>query len=445
MSSVDNTFYMLSKTNNEDPNQSREISNVGKSFKGQYDKMVEDFEDLIEKRKVDGQNSGMTQSQMDQRIPVNQGKMSRSQFTQRNPQNQGMNVMSQSQFAQRNPQNQGMMSYNHNGLPSQRESQYAREVEENYRQNSMRGPGTHDEEVEAYNRIIQEQLNQQNNSGQRVNHNDQNEGNVKMETNYNNDLNEYFDTEINQILDKIKRCKVEGVNDCDVHLGGKYKLMNCTNSLKKGELEHMEMQRNINTGGREEHRPTMHHEKEVEQRRYTEKANEMFENKDIEELKNRVKAVTMVEGEEPQGGRSKTFHNKLQEDAYLKNLVKPEINRAGEFEGEIEVLKRKTIIETTTPHQSIEGELLSRGNEGENTRRSQQSNNFSFNPKTAKQNMNNQMNDMINEMDLQPVKKNITVSMVIDGLENRNLEDLKNLRDKANTMHHGSKKRRRRK
>ena len=421
---MDNTFYMLSKTNNEDPNQSREISNVGKSFKGQYDKMVEDFEDLIEKRKVGGQVSGMTQSQMAQRMPQNQGKMSRSQLTQRNP------------------QNQGMMSQSHKGVSSQRESQFARREtgrQEEYRQHPVAGEQNHDEEIEAYNRIIQEQLNQNRNSGQRVTYADQTGGNVKMETNYEGDLNEYFDTEINDILDKIKRCKVEGVNDCDVHLGGKYKLMNCTNSLERGEMEGMKVERYKNMGGREEHRPTLHHEKEVEQRRFTAKANEMFENKDIEDLKSRVKAVTMVEADGRQGERSKTFHNKLQEDTYLQNLVKPEINRAGEFEGEIEVLKRKTIIETT-PHQSIEGELLSRGNEGETTRRSQQSNNFSFNPKTAKQNMNIQMNDMINEMDLQPVKKNITVSMVIDGLENRNLEDLKDLRDKANTLQHASKK-----
>lgn len=391
---------MLSKTNNEDPNQSREISNVGKSFKGQYDKMVEDFEDLIEKRKVDGNHTEMSQSQLNQEHSQNHPRGSKSQQVYKYPQNRG--IISQSQSGR---------------IPT-RENQYSRGRQETNYNNGYKGDQDHAEEIEAYNRIIQEQLNQNKNTGQRVTYADQNQGHVQMETNYDSDLNKYFDTEINDILNKIKRCKVEGVNDCDVNLGNKYKLMNCTNSLKKGQLEQMQL----------------------DERRYTEKANQMFENKNIEDLKNRLKTSTMVDGEVSNHPRSKTFHNKLQEDTYLKNLVKPEINRAGEFEGEIELLKRKTILETTTPKMSIEGELLSKANDGETGRRSQQSNNFSFNPKTAKQNMNHQMNNLIDEMDLEPVKKNITVSMVIDDLEQKNLKDLQDLRNKANTMQHESKK-----
>lgn len=297
----------------------------------------------------------------------------------------------------------------------------------------------HDEEIEAYNQIIQEQLKQGRNTGARDNY--QPQPVVQKEANYNSDLNKYFDTEINDILDKIKKCKVEGVTDCDVNLGSKYKLMNCTNSLKKGELEQEQYQRPMNSGEEVNRQSTQGFRRLQSSRRNTEKADEMFEKKDIDELKNRVKAATMGRDALAEKDRSMTFHGKLIGDRneYQRNLVNPEVNRAGEFEGEIEMIKRKTIQVTTEPKNSIEGELLSKKNEQVITRESQGSGNFSFNPRKCKNNLNQQMNELIDEMEIVPVEKNVTNSMIIDGIEYRNVEDLQDLRNKANTTSHGSK------
>jgi hypothetical protein len=394
---------MLSKTNNEDPNQSREISNVGKSIKGQYDKLVEDFEDLIEKRKLEGDNHKMSQSQMERRLHPTSSPMTQSHMGK---------VRNNGSY-----QNE-RVTFQDERHPSQRDQEVVTD---------------HTEEIEAYNRIIQEQLQGRSNQGQQVNYGQQESHRIKTEANYDSDLNKYFDTEINEILDKIKRCKVEGVNDCDVNLGSNYKLMNCSNSLKRGE---MQVQKNINTGSGPHNRISTTEYREIQSKRNTQKAREMFEDKDIEELKNRVKAITTFQGQEEIKERSQTFQGKLKGDKYLKNLVKPELNRMGEVEGEIEMMKRKT-IQATTPKESvkssIEAELLSKRNDGDTGRRSQNSGNFSFNPRNCKSNMNAKMNEMIDQMDIQPVKKNVTVSMVMDGFEQKSPEELRELRDKANT------------
>jgi hypothetical protein len=439
VSSVDNTFYMLSKTNRDEGNPSEKISNIGKSFKGQYDQMVEDFEDLVEKRKNTGGMHHISQSQMERRMTPNQGSMSRS-HAMVNHQNmidrqnmgdrQDMVNRTNPSFGrmEQHPQNSGQVFYN--------EEAYHNEYKP---RNS--GKEFKQDEVEAYNEIIEKQLRQGRNTGHRVNFVDQNGQPLQKETNYNSDLKEYFDTEVNEILDKIKKLKVEGVSDCDVHLGNKYKLMNCTNSLKKGQMEEMEYREAHPNQGEVDNRRSTHGFKKLQSRRNTEKADEMFEKKDIEELKNRVKAVTTVEHDGNRDGRSQTYMGQLTEKEYIKNLVNPEVNRVGEFEGEIEMMKRKTIQETTKIKVPMEGELLSGYNEGTNARESGTSGNFSFNPKNAKKNLNEQMNELIDEMEIAPVKKNITVSMVIDGLENRNLEDLQNLRDKANTTKHSGRRR----
>ena len=393
MSSVDNTFYMLSKTNNEDPNQSREMSNVGKSITGKYDKMVEDFEDLIEKRKVGGANGqAMSQSQMERRIPHYSQSKAQSQMVR--PQR---NTFQNEQY-----------------------------------QND------HRQEIDAYNRIIQQQLNQNPNRGQRVTYAQEEARVIPADTNYDSDLNKYFDTEINDILDKIKKCKVEGVTDCDVNLGHGYKLMNCTNSLKKGQLEEAQLRRPLNEGNEPEYRQSTTEFREMELRRNTNKIREMFEDKDIQDLKNRSKAYTRANPETQNKNRSKTFQANLPENDQIRNLVNPEINRVGEFEGEIEIMKRKTIHETTpqeSPRQSVDADRLSKPlNDGDTGRRSQNSGNFSFNPKNCKENMNTKMNEMIDQMDIDPVKKNVTVSMVMDDFDHKSPEELRKLRDKANTM-----------
>ena len=127
---------MLSKTNNEDPNQSREISNVGKSFKGQYDKMVEDFEDLIEKRKVEGNHTEMSQSQLNQEHSQNHPRGSKSQQVYKYPQNRG--IISQSQSGR---------------IPT-RENQYSRGRQETNYNNGYKGDQDHAEEIEAYNSCL---------------------------------------------------------------------------------------------------------------------------------------------------------------------------------------------------------------------------------------------------------------------------------------------------
>lgn len=376
VSSVDNTFYMLSKTNNEDANQSREMSNVGKSFRGKYDKLVEDFEDLIQKRKVGGPEGHISsQSQLERRIP-----------------------------RQSQPKTQ---------------SQMVRPQRETF-QGELRPQEDHRKEIAAYNQIIQEQLRKNANQGQMVRMAEHEGQDKQPDRNYDSDLNMYFDTEINQILDKIKKCRVEGVTDCDVHMGPRYKLMNCTNSLRKGELADTQLQRPLNTGTEPEYRQSTNEYNEVESRRNTKRVREMFEERDIEDLKNRGKAYTKVEVEGPPKERSKTFQAKLMTDQVHKPLVAPEVHREAEFEGEIEFLKRKTIHETTpreSPKSSVDPQVPSRPSGVESRNKSQNSGNFSFNPRSCKANMNSKMNEMIDQMDIDPLKKHVTVSMVVDDFE----------------------------
>ena len=204
---------------------------------------------------------------------------------------------------------------------------------------------------------------------------------------------------------------------------------------------------------------------------------EMFKEKDISELKSRVKAQTIAEmlrrgrDQSEKTHRKQTYQGKLEglaqsiedisiseseeenssdqrmeengsENQEVDERQSEEMSRTGN-ESENETLKNEdeahgeTLKESTQSFKSqqelIKHELLS--NPKEKGRESQESENFSFKPKNLKQNMDNQMKEMMEDLnEVQPVKKNITASIIIDQFEDRKLEDLQHLRDKAHTQ-----------
>ena len=106
-------------------------------------------------------------------------------------------------------------------------------------------------EAQAYSDMIQQQIVKKQGQGMKRGEFSDVKKDGPKDINYESNLKAYFDTQIEDILDKIKACKVEGVEDCDVHLGKQHKLMNCSQSLKRGDLGEQIQLKRLNAGGNE--------------------------------------------------------------------------------------------------------------------------------------------------------------------------------------------------
>ena len=388
-------------------------------------------------------------------------------------------------------------------------------------------------EAQAYSDMIQQQIVKKQGQGLKRGEFSDVKKDGPKDSNYESNLKVYFDTQIEDILDKIKACKVEGVVDCDVHVGKQHKLMNCSQSLKRGDLGEQIQHQGLNAGGnegyvaegqrdtrrttqyteqdqdpsrRDTRRTTQYTEQDPSRRdtrrttqyteydeqgretrvntqytqhsgsfgeesvpgdngqsirrttQYTEydpsrrtttqqgqriteytqediidleqRARDMFPEKDMNNLQNRAKARTL-------GGQlfdeldrnRKTYGGRLigtnpENYQQIQNLVAPDEGPLGI--GEIEMLKRKTMTPDPTPNmtckesengsdkQSAKDDLLSEKNRNLG-RPSEASDHFSFRPGNLKQNLNENMAEMMeNFKDMTPVEKNITESHVLD-------------------------------
>ena len=366
---------MLSKTNNDEQPMSRDISKLDRSDRGNYDHMVDEFNDIL-----DGKDTRRSSPR-----PINRRNNHRfgnpSEYKQAGVADEIMKVTNQAL------QEVGMFNdENNDGL-------------------------TKEYLIEAkFQPVVQQPTLDRRQQ-------------PETEPNYNSDLKTYFDDEINIMLDKIKGYKVDGLGDGNTDLGTHHqnKNMNGSNSMQQEELEQQALKNQISGDFDETDKKQL--------------ADEMFHEKEISELKNRIKSQTSGDALRNSGSfdhhKRDTYQGKMinieeEKQEQLTNLVNPEENVEGM--GEIEMLKRQTISRHPSPGQSImslkksfKDELISRKLNGETAiKKSATSENFTFDPQNHKENA-------------EQVPKSRTVSMIMDEMNQRsNLKDGQ-FRSKANT------------